>query len=162
MRTLSENLKAARKSAGLTQREAAERAGVTEQAVSGWERGANPPKEENIEALATVYGTTAGALRYGDTTVRTEPVAPVPPPTFSQRARSFINRFLAELIDAGVSAEEEAWARRVLSNPDNIGYNVGGSAPTLDEEAMLRDIEGMSIGVRILLRNRGYKDLKSR
>jgi len=156
--------------------------GVHPKTVSRWENNTQPPEIPALELVATVLEVPVEWLRHGGdidrpggqnlqpppggnhNAVFESPVLkyPIGYPSFSLQVRAFINRFMAELADAGVSAEEEAWARRVLSNPDNIGYNVGGSTPTLDEAAMLRDIEGMSIGIRILLRNRGYKNLAAR
>jgi transcriptional regulator with XRE-family HTH domain len=45
-------LKAARKNAGLTQRQLAERIGTDSFQVSRWERGANRPQDDTLEALA--------------------------------------------------------------------------------------------------------------
>jgi transcriptional regulator with XRE-family HTH domain len=46
------NLRAARKSAGLTQRQLAERIGTDSFQVSRWERGANRPQDDTLTALA--------------------------------------------------------------------------------------------------------------
>jgi transcriptional regulator with XRE-family HTH domain len=50
------NLKAARKGAGLTQRQLAERIGTDSFQVSRWERGANRPQDDTMQALAAALG----------------------------------------------------------------------------------------------------------
>jgi transcriptional regulator with XRE-family HTH domain len=50
------NLRAARKSAGLTQRQLAERIGTDSFQVSRWERGANRPVDDTLAALADALG----------------------------------------------------------------------------------------------------------
>lgn len=56
------NLKAARKSAGLTQRQLAERIGTDSFQVSRWERGANRPQDETLSALAETLGMDLSAF----------------------------------------------------------------------------------------------------
>lgn len=62
---LPRNLKAARKRAGFTQEEAAEKSGLSKQAISAQERGEYAPSEGSLAELARIYGTTKQALRYG-------------------------------------------------------------------------------------------------
>ena len=52
----------ARRNAGLTQAQIAERLGVSDKAVSGWERGMSPPRFQRLSALANILGTTTGYL----------------------------------------------------------------------------------------------------
>ena len=52
----------ARRNAGLTQAQIAERLGVSDKAVSGWERGMSPPRSHRLSALANILGTTTGHL----------------------------------------------------------------------------------------------------
>jgi transcriptional regulator with XRE-family HTH domain len=56
------NLKAARKAAGLTQRQLAERIGTDSFQVSRWERGANRPQDDTLQALAFALGMDATAF----------------------------------------------------------------------------------------------------
>lgn len=49
-------LKAARVNAGLTQRQAALKIGVTKDTVGNWERGKSFPDAMNIKAIEHVYG----------------------------------------------------------------------------------------------------------
>lgn len=51
-----------RLSAGLTQAEVAKALGVTQVAVSIWERGDGKPKLTKIPILAKLYGTTEQAI----------------------------------------------------------------------------------------------------
>lgn len=171
--SLGSRLREARKSRGFDQKALAEAIGVHPKTVSRWENDAQPPEGEAVELLARLLGVSPTWLRYGEEGVRDRLTAAATgdspdvhlgaaapePASFSQRARAFVNRFMAELAEAGVTEDEESWARRVLMSPDNYGFNAGGNTPTLSEEAMLRDMEGMSIGVRHILRARGYKDL---
>lgn len=50
--TVAANIRVARDSAGLTQRQLAELLGVDQMLVSKWERGKHSPSRENFEALA--------------------------------------------------------------------------------------------------------------
>lgn len=59
------NLRNARQDAGLTQRDVERRIGVTQQTVSGWERGKNLPNIANLAALIRLYGCTANDI-FGD------------------------------------------------------------------------------------------------
>ena len=55
-------LKAARANAKLTQREAAEKIGVTVDTISNWERGKSFPNAIQIRRLELVYGVPYDAL----------------------------------------------------------------------------------------------------
>lgn len=55
---LNENIKALRKSKGLSQEELAVRLNVVRQTISKWEQGENDPSTSNLIALAKLYGTT--------------------------------------------------------------------------------------------------------
>ena len=55
-------LKAARANAKLTQREAAEKIGVTVDTISNWERGKSFPNAIQIRRLELVYGVSYDAL----------------------------------------------------------------------------------------------------
>lgn len=48
--------KEARVRAGMTQREAAEKLGITSAAISMWESGKNSPRFKRIKELAALYG----------------------------------------------------------------------------------------------------------
>ena len=55
-----------RKSAGLTQEQLAEKAGVSFQAVSKWETGKDDPSTTNLIELAKLYGTSPEELLKGN------------------------------------------------------------------------------------------------
>lgn len=56
--TLGERLRLARRRARLSQARVAERLGVTQQAVSQWETGLQPPNLENVIAAAKLYNVS--------------------------------------------------------------------------------------------------------
>lgn len=62
---IAKNLRDARQDAGLTQRDVERRIGVTQQTVSGWERGKNLPNIVNLTALIRLYGCSANDI-FGD------------------------------------------------------------------------------------------------
>lgn len=67
--TIGERIKQARESAGLTQRQLADRLGIRAsgfQRISGWETGLRTPSRKNAEKLAEVLGVTAVWILYGD------------------------------------------------------------------------------------------------
>lgn len=53
---LSNNLRTARKQAGLSQTEVAQRLNITRQAISQWENGKSYPDIDNLKLLSDVYG----------------------------------------------------------------------------------------------------------
>jgi transcriptional regulator with XRE-family HTH domain len=56
------NIRSRREALALTQFGLAERAGVTQTAVSYWEAGKRQPSLDDLELLASALGTTAAAL----------------------------------------------------------------------------------------------------
>jgi len=60
--SFSEKLKEARKKAGLTQKELAEKTGISYRAVQTWEAGRLPKSLEPVIKAAAVLGTTAQEL----------------------------------------------------------------------------------------------------
>jgi transcriptional regulator with XRE-family HTH domain len=60
--TFAEKLKDLRESAKLSQVELAERAGVTQRAISGWETGKREPLWSAVQKLATALGVSPEAL----------------------------------------------------------------------------------------------------
>ena len=63
---LKDNLKKARLDAGLTQLEVAERLGVAQAQYARWENGGRNPKDETIEKLADIFGTSFEILKGRD------------------------------------------------------------------------------------------------
>ena len=74
MSILSENLLSLRRLRQLTQEQAAERVGVTRQALAKWESGETLPDVERCRLLAQLYGVTL------DTLVNDSGPALLPPP----------------------------------------------------------------------------------
>ena len=62
MDRFSQNLRRARKAAGLTQQQLADRLHITRRSVSSWELGRTEPDLQTLSKLAGVFGTDAGAL----------------------------------------------------------------------------------------------------
>ena len=60
--TMGEKIASLRKAAGMTQRQPADRMGVTDKAVSKWERNLSCPDIESIPLLAEIFGISADEL----------------------------------------------------------------------------------------------------
>lgn len=60
--SLGGRLRGARESAGMKQREVADAIGVTPQAISQWERGADYPSMDNLHRAAKLYGVSIEEL----------------------------------------------------------------------------------------------------
>lgn len=56
------SFKSARKNAGLTQSAAADRLGVTAEAVCQWETGKYKPRTDRLQEIACAYGCTIDEL----------------------------------------------------------------------------------------------------
>ncbi len=69
---LAQRLAEARKARGLSQAEAAERLGVSRQAISRWETGAGIPTLDNLMQLGTLYQVSLDTLVYGAGPAETE------------------------------------------------------------------------------------------
>jgi transcriptional regulator with XRE-family HTH domain len=64
--TIGENIRRIRKSEGLTQKELAERLGVTEANVRAYESGRRNPRPKTLEAMANALEVSPGALMDSD------------------------------------------------------------------------------------------------
>lgn len=62
MDRFTQNLRRARKAAGLTQQQLADRLHVTRQSVSNWELGRTEPDFETVGRLAEIFGTSVSSL----------------------------------------------------------------------------------------------------
>ena len=67
-----------RKSKNLTQKELAEQLGVTDKAVSKWERGLSCPDIALLSPLSDILGVTTSELLQGESTVTIEEGSPAP------------------------------------------------------------------------------------
>ena len=61
----TERLKTLRKQANLTQKEMAEKMGISQPAYGDWERGVKKPSHENLIKIAKFYGVTTDYLLEG-------------------------------------------------------------------------------------------------
>jgi hypothetical protein len=132
--------------------------------ISNWRKDHQWPDDDAaLEAVARHLGVTASWLRYGDpppelTTVQTL-FQGAPPPSEWRRlsvpARMFLHEFVAECARAGADADELDWVERVLTKPDNYTFNVGGQRREFSADEEVMEMEGLSRGIRIILRKRG-------
>ena len=60
--TIGERIRAARKSAGMTQAELAEKLGIPYQSIGQWENGIRNPKQETLRRIAAALHTTTTEL----------------------------------------------------------------------------------------------------
>lgn len=60
---LKDNIKKARLKVGLTQSEVAEKLGVAQAQYARWENGGRNPKDETVEKLAEIFGTSFEILK---------------------------------------------------------------------------------------------------
>ena len=65
-RYTGEQIAAARRAKGLTQKQLADALGVTDKAVSKWERGLAKPRADKLPLLAKLYGCTIEELLADD------------------------------------------------------------------------------------------------
>lgn len=63
---LKDNIKKARLDAGLTQLEVAEKLGVAQAQYARWENGGRNPKDETVEKLVEIFGTSFEILKGRD------------------------------------------------------------------------------------------------
>lgn len=164
---LARNLKSAREKAGLTQEEAATRSGFSKQAISGWERGAYMPTDANLNTIAELYGVEPIDLRYGNPTEE-DIRAQIGPPMvvrevprvalgIPQRIRVWLQKFLLELTEAGVSEEELDRVRRILSADEMYRFYAGGEPKEYSEDETLEGIQAHAEAFRREFRRRGFK-----
>lgn len=52
------SLKSARVNAGYTQKEVAEKLGVSNKTVNNWEKGTSYPKADKVDAICKLYGVS--------------------------------------------------------------------------------------------------------
>lgn len=66
LKMLKDNIKKARLDVGLTQKEVAEKLGVAQAQYARWENGGRNPKDETVEKLADIFGTSFEILKGRD------------------------------------------------------------------------------------------------
>lgn len=118
---LPRRLRDARKAAGLTQQDVAERLEVHPMSVSNWERGVTVPERERVAALAKLYDVEEAVLAYGWLPHR--PNAPradgfTPNPALKHRlpARAYdvVLGYLRRMEAAGCSEDQMDEAERLM------------------------------------------------
>lgn len=65
-KAIGQRLQAARKAAGLTQQQVADKLSLVKATVSSWEVGTNQPDLSYLKQLAKIYGVSADALLWDD------------------------------------------------------------------------------------------------
>jgi transcriptional regulator with XRE-family HTH domain len=109
--TYGETIRFLRQRAGMSQGDLARRVGngLTNQSVSGWERGKAKPSTENLFELARIFGVSVDDLRGGD---------PAPPPPIEPPALKASGLLFAALEEAilmcGVNREAAAEIAEVV------------------------------------------------
>jgi transcriptional regulator with XRE-family HTH domain len=91
MKTLSKNIRMRRKSLGMTQKDLASNAGLTEITINRIETGKQPPRSSNLKSIADALGTTIEDLQ----TPRIRPRTTNQEPTnvaFISQAAAFLAR----------------------------------------------------------------------
>ena len=153
---LPSNLRRARERAGLTQAEAAKLAELHPQQLSDYERGVKRPTDDSLGRLASVYGETIPALRYG----KDAPSAPatsdghLPPGQWPYDARVFLHDFIAEAVRNGATEDDVLFVRNTLVSPHAYVMYAGGGERAMDDEELLIQMQGLAEGLRVWLSER--------
>ena len=108
--TFSEKLKEARKNAGLTQEQLAEKLCVSRQAVTKWEADQSAPSTDNLFRLAEIFGTGVDLLLTSG----------------EEESRQTVAEQLRDLLKA--EEEKQAASRRVQRKRNWIATAVGATA----------------------------------
>ena len=115
--TIGQRIKEARKSAGLTQRELAEKAGTATGTIQQYELGKRQPRIEQFQAIADVLNVDVNWLMNGYTLAQRD-----------QAFRDFVKKRFSEV---------EVWKTRL----DEIGQDLGKLNDEGEVEAVKRDEE---------------------
>lgn len=157
---LGERLRAARRTANLTQAEVAQRLGVHVMSVSQWERGVNVPEEARLAKLALLYGAEPASLRYGATHVSRERTMYTPNPALRRRlpARPYerVLGYVRQLEEAGVTEEQIDEAERLMIDGAFNKLNKRDVRERTEDELMT-DIDAAWEFIAFVLRREGYK-----
>lgn len=116
---LSENLKNYRMASGLSQKQLSKTLHIARQSISRWELGQATPTEENLAALANVYGVSVDELRYGkgeeDTQIMSALEAP-PAVRSKPKKKVVLLIVLAALLVIAVSFAAGWWASKYVQS----------------------------------------------
>lgn len=176
--TLATNLRKARRRNDLTQEQVATAADVHPVTVSKWERGLFAPDEEQLAALAKLYGFAPYVLRYGDVDDPTLPMRKETPLTVSEpapssesvaaeaaasrvlkshRVRTWLAEFRAALTRARATDEEIERAIGLVTSAGVLTFYSRGSVRGLSEEDAITALEAIATPIRAELKRRGRK-----
>jgi transcriptional regulator with XRE-family HTH domain len=148
-------LRDARERAGLTQKEAALRAGIHYTTLSDIENGKTKDVSFSIiERLTDLVWPHCWRSRARKR--RSSREAPAVALGLPRKVRERIQEFLLELIRADVSDREVEEARRVLTSPELYRLMKGGEPGEESEEQILTGLTGFSEAIKDTLRSRGY------
>jgi transcriptional regulator with XRE-family HTH domain len=134
-------LREARKTAGLTQQQAAALARVDPQTISRWERGERAPSHGEREYLLDVYRRHSQGEQ---------------PRQYVPRATNERVEFEVEALKLGAEEEEMAYVRHALQSPETARMFAYGYVDRagLSEEALRLDYEGLIEGLRLYVKMR--------
>lgn len=93
-KTIGSFIAALRKANGMTQQELADRLGVSNKAVSRWERDENAPDLSLIPAIAEIFGVTCDELLKGERIFRDAEDPTKPDPKVDKQFKSLVGRAL--------------------------------------------------------------------
>jgi transcriptional regulator with XRE-family HTH domain len=163
--SLSENLQKARREAGISQRSAATKLGISNVTVSNHERGETTPDEEQIEGYARLYGWSEVELRYGKDALQ-RPAQPhndtpsaqyglVSETTRLPRQLEILAReFELEAVKAGADEEDERYIRTALRSPEAMQLYRGGYAESMSIDEQRIEMESLIEMLRTWLKER--------
>lgn len=147
---LSEKLYQLRRRSGLSQEQAAERLGVSRQAVSKWEGGQSVPEADKLAALSRLYGVTTDYLLLEDAP---GPAAAPPNQEKTAPSCSFAVGLLLCLVGAGGLLY---WGLTTAFSPAAVDRLDASSAVTLNGSGILAFLcaAALAAGAVLLLRKR--------
>jgi transcriptional regulator with XRE-family HTH domain len=151
-------LREARKTAGLTQQQAAALARVDPQTISRWERGERAPSHGEREYLLDVYRRHSQGEQPRQYVPRAtnERVDLGTEGGLSRQLRILAAEFEVEALKLGAEEEEMAYVRHALQSPETARMFAYGYVDRagLSEEALRLDYEGLIEGLRLYVKMR--------
>lgn len=128
----SEKIKQARKKAGLTQGELAQKLGVSQAMISAYEKGLRNPKWETIRSIANALGVSVGEI------------APDLDNLSKELARKEIRRQIKEINDSTeLSADEK---EQKITELQNIHFSIGKDLHQ-NEEKQLKELRNTFVSL---------------
>lgn len=119
-KTIGTFLAALRKASGMTQRELAEKLGVSDKAVSRWERDECAPDLSLIPVLAEIFGVTSDEILRGQ---RQSPQAqPIAPEKTEKQVANLLKRSLADFQTGSIMALAVGLVGLICAMVLNLGF----------------------------------------